>query len=505
MGGEPDLIAFFNPQGNFDPEDSYWTEHPDFGGQLVYVKEVALALAEELGVRVDILTRQINDSDWPEFSARRDSYPRSDKVRIIRIPFGGDEFLKKEELWPYLSDYVKGIEKFYREEEDWPDIITTHYGDGGLAGAMFSRRNEIPFTFTGHSLGAQKMDKLQVNTRNLTEMLERFKFHLRLAAERISMANSSTIFVSTEQEKKSQYSHPAYNDMVSPENEKKFAVVPPGVNLEIFNPRLDGEDEKIADLVADKFKRDLDPGRRDKPAVIAASRLDEKKNHQGLVKAFASNEELQQKANLVMTLRGIDNPFTGYEAADKEETEVLDNIMEVIEENNLEGKVSMFSLGSQQELASCYRVLAQKRSIFALVSFHEPFGLAPIEAMASGLPVVATKNGGPEEILKEDDKEFGVLVDPEDPDDIARGILQIIGEDDKWQEFHAAGQKRVKNKYTWKATAEDYYNRLSEILSRADKFKPENPRNIPDYFLDGSDEQKLIELLQDIYPLEKNL
>ena len=37
-------IAFLNPQGNFDPQDRYWTAHPDFGGQLVYVKEVALAL-----------------------------------------------------------------------------------------------------------------------------------------------------------------------------------------------------------------------------------------------------------------------------------------------------------------------------------------------------------------------------------------------------------------------------------------------------------------------------
>lgn|GEM_PF-4670272 len=31
-------IAFLNPQGNFDLADRYWTEHPDFGGQLVYVK-----------------------------------------------------------------------------------------------------------------------------------------------------------------------------------------------------------------------------------------------------------------------------------------------------------------------------------------------------------------------------------------------------------------------------------------------------------------------------------
>lgn len=64
--------AFLNPQGNFDPNDSYWTEHPDFGGQLVYVKEVSKALAK-MGIKVDIITRQINDPDWPEFSSLYDS------------------------------------------------------------------------------------------------------------------------------------------------------------------------------------------------------------------------------------------------------------------------------------------------------------------------------------------------------------------------------------------------------------------------------------------------
>ena len=41
-------ILFFNPQGNFDDADSHWTEHPDFGGQLVYVKEVAMAMVDAL-------------------------------------------------------------------------------------------------------------------------------------------------------------------------------------------------------------------------------------------------------------------------------------------------------------------------------------------------------------------------------------------------------------------------------------------------------------------------
>ena len=47
-------IAFLNIQGNFDPEDRYWTAHPDFGGQLVYVKEVTLALGR-MGHQVDII------------------------------------------------------------------------------------------------------------------------------------------------------------------------------------------------------------------------------------------------------------------------------------------------------------------------------------------------------------------------------------------------------------------------------------------------------------------
>ncbi len=500
MENGPGLVAFLNPQGNFDPDDSYWTEHPDFGGQLVYVKEVALALAEEHGVRVDIITRRIEDPEWPEFSGIMDSYPRSDDVRIVRIPFGGKKFLRKEQLWPHILEYVEGIENFYSEESCWPDIVTTHYGDGGLAGALLGERNDIPFTFTGHSLGAQKMDKLNVSEDNLDEMLKKFNFHKRLAAERISMSNAHTVFVSTDQERKIQYSPPAYEGAVDVEDDSKFAVVPPGVNLDIFHPQLSDEDERIKDLVQEKFSRDLDEERQELPAVIAASRLDEKKNHTGLVEAFAQSHDLQQRANLVITLRGIDNPFRGYEDADDEERKVLDQIMEIISQNNLRGKVSMFSLGSQQELASCYRVLSEKNSIFALVSYHEPFGLAPIEAMASGLPVVATRNGGPEEILQENGEKFGILVDPEDPDDIAGGLLRLAGRQGNWEKYYNAGRRRVEEKYTWESTAENYLQRLTRILEEPKKFAPSKRLEIPEYFYSGKGESQLVEKLKKLYP-----
>ncbi|MGH3146560.1 MAG: glycosyltransferase, partial [Rubrobacter sp.] len=80
-------VAFINPQGNFDRDDSYWTAHPDFGGQLVYVKELALAMGN-LGHRVDIVTRRIVDPQWPEFASDTDSYHEAPNVRILRIPCG---------------------------------------------------------------------------------------------------------------------------------------------------------------------------------------------------------------------------------------------------------------------------------------------------------------------------------------------------------------------------------------------------------------------------------
>ena len=79
-------ILFFNPQGNFDRADSDRTEHPDFGGQWVYVKEIAMAMVAA-GHKVDIVTRRIIDPEWPEFSASIDYYDdHAPDLRIVRIP-----------------------------------------------------------------------------------------------------------------------------------------------------------------------------------------------------------------------------------------------------------------------------------------------------------------------------------------------------------------------------------------------------------------------------------
>ena len=479
-------VAFLNPQGNFDQNDSYWTEHPDFGGQLVYVKEVSKALAN-MGVRVDIITRQINDPEWPEFSDLYDSYPDCENLRIIRLPFGGDEFLAKEKLWPHLKEYIDAVAEFYDEEGAFPDFFTTHYGDGGLAGVLLKEKMETPFSFTGHSLGAQKMDKLNFSKENYDQLIERFKFHSRIIAERLAMKFSNQIIVSTSQERMEQYSHPYYEGAVDVNNDDKFSVIPPGVNTDVFDGNYSN---KIAKMIEQYLNRDLETGRIEKPAIICASRLDQKKNHLGLVKAFAQDQELQKRANLVITLRGIENPFVDYSSAAGEEKEILDQIMEVIENNDLKGKVSMFSLGSQKELAECYGYLANRESVFSLTSFYEPFGLAPVEAMAAGLPAVVTQNGGQSEIMGND--EYGILIDPEDPEDIARGLKKIVGRSSVWKDYQLKARERVETNYTWEQTAKRYLKAMEKGLSfEIPVIHSEIPRY---YFLPDSDnEHKLLE------------
>jgi sucrose-phosphate synthase len=457
-------IAFLNPQGNFDPKDSYWTEHPDFGGQLVYVKEVALALGQ-MGHQADILTRRIVDPEWAGFESPLDAYPGEPNVRIVRLSCGGDHFLRKEDLWPHLgTEWVPNIVAFYQQERSLPDAFTTHYADGGLSGALLERETGIPFTFTGHSLGAQKMDKLGVTPESLAEMDARFHFTRRILAERVSMNHAERIITSTTQERMEQYAHPAYQGAVDPGDDAHFVVIPPGVNRRVFSSNPSPEDASIQHRIEAALERDITEGRWQLPLVIASSRLDRKKNHVGLAQAFAFSQDLQASANLAIVVRSLEDPLRRYEDLSLSEKAIMDEITTLMTDHDLWGKVTAFPLNSQSELAAAYRYLVPRRSVFSLTALYEPFGLAPLEAMSCGLPAVVTKNGGPSESLQEGEREFGVLVDPSAPEDIARGLLRVLRSEESWKHFHEAGMQCVLSRYTWERTAEGYSSVIEDML-----------------------------------------
>ncbi|MEI2579246.1 glycosyltransferase [Scytonema sp. PRP1] len=494
-------IGFLNPQGNFDSGNSHMTEHPDFGGQLIYVKQVAIAIAQK-GHKVDILTRQIIDPQWPEFAEGLDTYPGVDNVRIIRLPAGPKEFLAKEFLWPHLvSDWVPNILKFYQEEGGLPDAMTAHYADGGLCGVLIEEETGIPFTFTAHSLGAQKIDKLEVTPENLAQIDEQFHFRYRILAERLSMNRSAINITSTRQERFEQYSHPVYRDAVDVDNDNRFAVIPPGADFSIFGAEARSENEEATEeIIQQRLARDITESRRDLPAIVASSRLEPKKNVLGLVQAFAMSQTLQERANLLLLTGGLDDPLRE-KASDDVTEEVLAPIRQVVEENNLWGKISAFGLSEGQEaLAATYRFMAKRRSVFALTALYEPFGLAPLEAAAAGLPVVATQNGGPSESLRKGDTEYGVLVDPEDPADIARGLERLLCDEKQWEYFAQAGQQRVLKTYTWESTAENYLTLIEQMVSSPQARTRDQLLPIHPYFLNPQPQTDVsLEELSNIY------
>ncbi|NER22057.1 MAG: glycosyltransferase family 1 protein [Symploca sp. SIO1B1] len=494
-------IGFLNPQGNFNSADSYITEHPDFGGQLVYVKEVAIAMAQK-GHKVDIITRQVIDPEWPEFAEQFDAYPNVENVRIIRLPAGPKEFLRKELLWPYFgTEWVPNILKFYQDEGSLPDFITTHYADGGLCGALIQEKTGIPFSFTAHSLGAQKMDKLKITPETLAEKNSYYYFGRRLMVERLSMNRSAINITNTEQERLKQYIHHAYHGAVEVGDDNRFAVIPPGVDPKMFSSEARAHNEEPTyQLVEERLARDIAESRRHLPVILASSRLDPKKNLLGLVQAFAQSPTLQEKANIVLITGGLDNALK--EPAKDEPTEkmVLAPIREVVQNNDLWGKISAFSVPDQPALAATYRYLAKRRSVFTLTALYEPFGLAPLEAAAAGLPVVATKNGGLTESLQEGDKKYGVLIDPEDNADIARGLEQLLCDDQEWEKYAQGAQQRVLNCYTWEATAAGYLNAIEKVLNSSEAPQPAQLLPIHPYFLNPQSETDIsLEELSNLY------
>lgn len=459
-------IAFLNPQGNFDPADSYLAEHPDFGGQLVYVKQVALSLAE-LGHEVDIITRQIQDPAWPEFSSPLDFYPGISNLRIIRLPAGPGHFLRKEHLWPHLGpEWVPNIISFYHKEGAIPDFFSAHYGDGGISAVLLQEETGIPFSFTAHSLGAQKLDHLNDGRDDFLALDKEYFFSRRLVAERTAMNHSRVNITSTLQERKVQYGHPAYQGAVDITNDNRFAVIPPGVNLAVFDKNITSESEnETIDHINTMLARDLNQDRLSLPCIIASSRIELKKNHMGLVKAYAMNAELQGATNLVILTSGLPNPLNDITGATVSEQEVLEPLIKFIDENELRGKVTMFSLKGQAALGAAYRFFANLGSIFSLPALHEPFGLAPLEAMAAGLPAVVTKFGGPSESMKQGAGRFGILIDPTNPHEISAAMLALVNNPDLWNQYARAGYNRVASTYNWKKTASAYLDIITKNLN----------------------------------------
>jgi glycosyltransferase involved in cell wall biosynthesis len=103
-----------------------------------------------------------------------------------------------------------------------------------------------------------------------------------------------------------------------------------------------------------------------------------------------------------------------------------------------------------------------RADLFVLPSRRESFGLVLVEAMAAGLPVVATSVGAIPEVII--DGETGILVPPENPSALADAVNNLLGHPQMMKDMGARGRERVERHFTWARVAERVAASYREIL-----------------------------------------
>ena len=136
----------------------------------------------------------------------------------------------------------------------------------------------------------------------------------------------------------------------------------------------------------------------------------------------------------------------------------------------LEAQIEERGLASSVHLAGFRedaRAVIRAGDVFVLPSRAEPFGLVLLEAMALGRPVIATRAGGPCEIVA--DGETGRLVPPGDPDALAGALSALLTEPETRRRLGANGLRRYRERYTAERMAEDavaVYRRALQLSQR---------------------------------------
>ncbi|KAK9098617.1 hypothetical protein Syun_025662 [Stephania yunnanensis] len=487
----------------------------DTGGQVKYVVELARALGSMPGVyRVDLMTRQLlaPEVDWSYGEPTEMLTPRgpdglmdemgeSSGAYIIRIPFGPrDKYIPKELLWPHIPEFVDGAlnhivqmskvlgEQIGSGQPVWPIAIHGHYADAGDSAALLSGALNVPMVFTGHSLGRDKLDQLLKQGRqSRDEINSTYKIMRRIEAEEQSLDVSEIIITSTRQEIDEQWS---LYDGFDVKLERKLrarikrnvscygrfmprmVVIPPGMEFHHIVPHdadLDGETEVIDDNPASpdppiwsEIMRFFTNPR--KPMILALARPDPKKNITTLVKAFGECRPLRELANLTLIMgnREVIDEMSGTNAS------VLLSILKLIDKYDLYGQVAYPKHHKQSDVPEIYRLAAKTKGVFINPAFIEPFGLTLIEAAAHGLPIVATKNGGPVDIHRVLDN--GLLVDPHDQQAIADALLKLVADKQLWARCRQNGLKNI-HLFSWPEHCKTYLSRIASCRPRHPQWK----------------------------------
>jgi D-inositol-3-phosphate glycosyltransferase len=373
----------------------------DAGGQNVHVAALARQLGR-LGVEVLVSTRR-DDPSLPRFAAL------APNVVVHHVDAGPPYPIAKDDLLPYMDAFAADLSRVWRR---WrPDVAHAHFWMSGLAAVDAGRPLGIPVVQTFHALGVVK--RRHQGERD-TSPAERQDVERRLLAEvdRVVATCTDEVF-----------------ELVRLGAEiDRVKVVPCGVDLGHFRP--EGPAEPRTPGVA---------------RLVVVSRLVERKGVGNVVTALARVPEAE------LAIAG------GPDEADLPNDEEARRLRRLAEAAGVADRVRLRGRVDRADLPA----LLRSADAVLCVPWYEPFGIVPLEAMACGVPVVASAVGGLVDTVV--DGVTGIHVPPRSPDDIADAVRCLLEEPGLRRRLGAAGARRAR-KYGWPRVARATLGVYGELL-----------------------------------------
>lgn len=376
----------------------------DAGGMNVYIRELARELGR-LHVTVDIFTRR-TQPDQPTIVTL------APRVRVIHIDAGPAAPVSKHELSQYVPTMARQIERFARCEKTHYDLVHSHYWVSGMVGLQLAQRWQVPHLTMFHTLAHLKQlaNPAEVETP------------LRLEMERQLIQQADRIIATTNDERAQIIRHCGATS-------GQVAVIPCGVDLQRFQASYRQEARVRLGL------------KLDQPVLLFVGRLDPFKGPDLFLKAAAM---MQKKAQLVIV--------GGNAAGDPEITK----LRQLASDLRIAKRVHFLGARPQEQLPLIYSAA----DVTVVPSYHESFGMAAVESLACGTPVVATRAGGLMTVVQHG--ATGYLV-PRCPGFFAERLDSLLRYPETLETMRANARASVVQ-YSWQGVANQMREVYEDVL-----------------------------------------
>lgn len=202
-----------------------------------------------------------------------------------------------------------------------------------------------------------------------------------------------------------------------------------------------GFDERLATPTPEDERRVRERFQLDAPFVLYAGNIKPHKNVDRLIEAFAKlRERGLERVNLLI----IGDDISKYSS-----------LRRLVHRHQLRQQVRFLGFVSTDTLAALYRLAR----VFVFPSLYEGFGLPPLEAMASGTPVVTSNTSSLPEVVGD----AALLIDPLSADDIADAMVRVLTDDRLRSDLIARGFERVKQ-FSWDRSVKRTHEIYLEVM-----------------------------------------